>query len=142
MSGDRAFLLFVCGLMLLVVSLRLIERIPEPTSWWPTLLYIAALMLLLVGQIWFLGAVAEDPGFEWAKLLMFAIMVLLPLGVATRVAWPTDYDLVRWSAAVLLVLETVVFFLTLFDWPSRGAGPPKSGDSDSTGYSRRRPIPG
>jgi hypothetical protein len=121
--GDSSFVVLLLGILLLMVTLVLAKQYLPPDSWWPTLLFLPALLLLLPGQLWLLGAFTESGKFEWAALVMFGLFCALPWAIAARATWSTEYDLIRWTAVVLVALETIVFVVGMTGLPG-GSGPP------------------
>lgn len=121
MSGDKAMPIFGLGLVLLTASVMLADKFFETVSWWPTLLYIPALIFLLVGQLWFIGAFAEEPEASPAAFFMFALICLLPPLITLRYAWGTEYDFMKWTAAALLAAPPMLLLLVIILslWPER-----------------------
>ena len=117
MSGDSALPIFMVGLLMLVASVTLANDVFETVSWWPTLLYIPALLFILVGQLWFVGAFLEQPEANPVGCGMFGFICLLPPGITLGNMWGTEYDLMQWSAAGLLFLA--LLFPLLSYWPDR-----------------------
>ena len=102
MSGDTAMPIFFLGLLLLIASVTLANQVFETVSWWPTLLYIPALICVLFGQLWFISAFAEQPEASGAALGMFVLICVLPPLITLGSVWSTEYDFMKWSAVALL----------------------------------------
>lgn len=128
MSGDRALAIFVVGAAVLVASLALVGGNPSG-SWIPTLVYMPGLMLVLVGQLWFLGAFAEAPEASPVAAVMFVVLCAPLVGAVAR-TWGTPYGFIRWTALAVIVLEALLFAVFFV-----GGGVQKSGGA------RPRPKP-
>ncbi len=117
MSGDTAMPVFLLGLLLLIGSVTLATQVFETVSWWPTLIYIPALIFVLFGQLWFIGAFAEQPEASPAALGMFVLICVLPPLITLGNVWGTEYDFMKWSAVALLAPPVLLILLSL--WPDR-----------------------
>lgn len=144
MSGDSALPIFFLGLILLVTSVTLANNTFDTVSWWPTLLYVPAVLFVLVGQLWFLGAFAEQPEASPAALMMFVLICVLPPAITLGSMWGTEYDFMKWSSAVLLAPALLLPLLSL--WPDRWTPQATEEDIEATREAIRkeakRKLPG
>lgn len=140
MSGDKAMPVFFLGLLLLVVSVTLANRFSETVSWWPTLVYIPALIFVLFGQLWFLGAFAEQPEASGAAFLMFGLICVLPSLITLGNMWGTEYDFIKWSGVGLLVPPVLLLLLTL--WPAKWTRQPTEEDYARAREQMKKKLPG
>jgi hypothetical protein len=115
--------LLLIGILALMATLGLANQVFPADSWWPTALYVPSILLVLVGQLWLLGALGESTTFEWGAVAMFALFCFAPLAVTAASTWSSEHDFIRWSALVLLVLETAGFVVGLVG-PAGSGGPP------------------
>jgi hypothetical protein len=113
---------FFLGFAALTVLLYLTQNYFPAESWLPTLLYVPALLLVLFGQMLVLTILMEDSsaGFSWLKLGMFAFVSVLPLTTTFSIASSTGYDFMKWSAVVLLAIESALFLFSVVSFsPAR-----------------------
>ena len=115
---------FFLGFGALTVLLYLMQNYFPAESWVPTLLYVPVLLLVFFGQALVLTILLENAaaGFEWLKLGMFGFVSVLPLLATFSVASTAGYDFMKWSAAVLLAVESAVFLISVFSFSGQ-AGP-------------------
>ena len=140
MSGDSALPIFFLGVLLLVTSVTLANNVFEAVSWWPTLLYVPGLICVLFGQLWFVGAFAEQPEASAAALMMFVLICVLPPLIVLGSMWGTEYDFMKWSSAVLLAPALLLPLLSL--WPERSTRKPTEEEIEAIRREAKRKLPG
>jgi hypothetical protein len=79
----------------------------------PTVLCLVGFLLVLPGQVWFLGAFIEKPEVNLAGAFMIALFGLAPATVVLMQTWTTPYRVMMWTAMIDLALVGLALVLPL-----------------------------
>ena len=104
--------LFIVGLAIVVLSASFANWTLEgdrALSSVPTVLCLVGFLLVLIGQLWFLGAFVEQPEVSLAGAFMITLFGFAPATAVLTQTWGTPYRVMTWIALVDLGLVGLAF---------------------------------